>query len=144
MGKKATMGSAVYIHYCGGVVGEEPQDVRMEGDPLRVLIGGMALPRGIEDAIIGMEVGDEKEVNVPFDAAYGAYQDGLADWYPRMKMPDGYNLHVSEVLFYTNPDDGSKMPAWVVDETVDNVRVDFNHPFAGKDLHYRIRLEAMD
>lgn len=143
MGGKAAVGSVVLLHYKGGVAGEDPQDVRVDGEPLRVLIGSMALPRGVENAIVGMEAGEEREIDVPAIDGYGPYQEGLADWYPRMKMPDGYNLKVGEVLFYTNPGDGRKMPAWVVDATQDAVRVDFNHPFAGKDLHYWIRLEAV-
>ncbi len=144
MAGEAKLGSVVCIHYKGGVVGEEPIDVRVDGKPLRVLLGNMALPRGIENALIGMKAGDEKEIDVPAEAGYGTYQDHLVNWYPRMKMPDGYNLHVGEVLFYTNPEDGLKMPAWVVDETEDTVRIDFNHPFAGKDLRYWIHLEAVE
>lgn len=143
MAEEAKLGSVVEIRYEGGVVGETPRDVRVDGEPLRVVLGNMALPRGIENAIIGMRTGEEKQVDVPAESGYGAYQEGLADWYPRMKMPDGYNLHIGEVLFYTKPDDGSKMPAWIVDETKDSVLVDFNHPFAGKDLRYWIRLEAV-
>ena len=144
MGEKAKLSSVVPLYYKGGVKGEEPQDVRVDGEPLRVMIGVMALPRGIEQAVIGMEVGEEKEVDISVADGYGEYQEGLAEWYPRIKMPDGYNLHVGDVLFRTNPDDGSKMPAFVVDETADNVRVDFNHPFAGCELHYWIRLEALE
>ena len=144
MGDKAKLGSVVHLYYKGGVIGEEPQDVRVEGEPLRVMIGAMALPRGIENAVIGMEVGEEKELDIPCDDAYGKYQDGLAEWYPRMQMPDGYNLHVGDVLFRRNPDDGSRIPFFIVDETADNVRADPNHPFAGQELHYWVRLEAID
>lgn len=140
----AQIGSVVHIRYRGGVAGEEPQDVRVEGDPLRVMIGAMSLPRGIESAIVGMHPGEEREVDVAPDEGYGAYREELVDWYPRVKMPDGYGLHAGDMLFYTKPDDGSRMPAWVVDETEDNVRVDFNHPFAGKDLHYWIRLDRVE
>lgn len=144
MGDKAKVSSVVYLYYKGGPKGEEPLDIRVDGEPLRVMIGSMSLPRGIENAVIGMEVGEEKEVDVPASEGYGEYQEKLAQWYPRMQMPDGYNLHVGDVLFRTNPDDGSKIPYFITDETADNVRADPNHPFAGMDLHYWIRLEAMD
>ena len=143
MGEKAKLSSVVHIHYKGGVKGEEPQDISVDGEPLTVMLGAMSLPRGVEQAIIGMEVGEEKEVDISVADGYGEYQEGLAQWYPRMKMPDGYNLHVGDVLFRTNPDDGSKIPFFIVDETADNVRADPNHPFAGCELHYWIRLEAI-
>ena len=144
MGEKAKLGSVVHLYYKGGVKGDEPLDVRVDGEPLSVMIGAMALPRGVENAVIGMEVGEEKEFDVSVEDAYGEYQEGLAQWYPRMQMPDGYNLHVGDVLFRRNPDDGSRIPFFIVDETADNVRADPNHPFAGQELHYWVRLEAID
>ena len=54
MGEKARMGSVVGLYYRGGVKGEEPVDERVEGEPLVVMIGDMKLPRGIEQALVGM------------------------------------------------------------------------------------------
>ena len=52
----------------------------------------------------------------------------------------GYGLSVDDVMFWTNPDDGRRMPVWVTEMTQDAVKLDFNHPFAGKTLTYWIEL----
>lgn len=141
MGNKVNLGSVVYLHYRGGLKGEEPVDDRSEGEPLTVMVGDMKLPRGIEMALVGMESGQEKTIEVPPELGYGEYQDALAQWYPKSMLDDGYSLKLGDVMFYRNPSDGSRQPAFVTDLTDDNAKLDFNHPFAGKTLEYWIRLE---
>ena len=141
MAEKANLGSVVYLHYRGGLKGEEPVDDRSTGEPLAVMIGDMKLSRGIEQAVMDMEVGEERTIEVPAELGYGEYQEALAQWYPKSMLDGGYSLEVGDVMFYTNPNDGSRQPAFVTEVTPDNARLDFNHPFAGKTLEYWVRLE---
>lgn len=143
MGEKVHTGSVVHILYKGGVLGEEAIDDHSMGEPLVAMIGDMKLPRGIEEALMGMEVGEEKQVQIPPELGYGEYQDGLAQWYPKQMLDQGYTLQVGDVMFYRN-EDGSRQPTFVTDATADNVRLDFNHPFAGKTLDYWIKLVGLD
>lgn len=144
MGEKVHTGSVVHILYKGGAKGEKILDDRSEGKPLRVMIGDMKLPRGIEEALVGMEVGQEKQLEIPPELGYGAYREQLAQWYPKHLIDEGYTLKVGDVLFHTNPEDGRRQPAFVTELTDDNVRIDFNHPFAGKTLDYWVKLVGMD
>ena len=140
MVKTAKPGSVVSIRYKGGAKGEEVLDDHSKGEPLKVMLGDMKLPQGIEEAIFGMKAGESKQVEIPCELGYGSYKDELASWYPRMVLKEGYSLKRGDIMFYTNPDDDSKMPAWVTGETQDTVRLDFNHPYAGKTLEYWIEL----
>lgn len=140
MGVKAGLGKIVSIHYIGGVKGEEPLDDNMGKAPLTVMIGDMKLPRGIELALDGMEKGEVKTVEISPDLGYGEYREELAQWYPKIMLKDGYSLKAGDFLYWTNPQDGSKVPAWVTKTTEDQAKIDFNHPFAGKTLEYRIEL----
>lgn len=133
-------GRTAYLRYKGGVLGEEPLDDRSTGDPLAVVIGTMQLPRGVEEAVVGMEVGEVRSIEVPPELGYGAYQDKLASWHLKGMVEHGYDLKAGDVVFWTNPDDGRRMPAWVTEETADMVKLDFNHPFAGKTLAYWVEL----
>lgn len=141
MGDKVNLGSVVSLHYRGGLRGEEPVDDRTEGEPLTVMVGDMKLPRGIELALMGMEAGEEKTVEVPPELGYGEYQEALAQWYPKAMLDGGYSLKVGDVMFYANPDGSGRQPAFVTELTEDNARLDFNHPFAGKTLEYWVKLE---
>lgn len=140
MSEKAGLGKVVSIHYRGGVKGEEPIDDNMDRDPLTVMIGDMKIPRGIELALEGMERGESKTVEIPPELGYGAYQDNLAQWYPKIMLKDGYSLVKGDFLYWTNPQDRSRVPAWVTETTDDQVKIDFNHPLAGRVLEYRVDL----
>lgn len=144
MGEKVHMGSSVYIHYKGGAVGEEIIDDRTSGEPLHVVIGDMSLPRGIEQALIDMEAGQSKQVEIEPELAYGNYQEKYAQWYPRQMMDNGYNLKVGDFLWYNDRKNAAKRPAWVTEETKDNIKIDFNHPLAGKTLSYWLEVVGID
>lgn len=134
------VGKTALIRYRGGVLGEDPADDRSSGEPLAVMIGTLQLPRGVEDAIVGMEVGERRIVEIPCDRGYGEHREALASWHLRAMVDGGYGLKVGDVIFWTNPDDARKMPVWVTETTEDMVKLDFNHPFAGKTLEYWIEL----
>ena len=140
MSEKAGLGKVVSVHYRGGIKGDEPVDDNYSRDPLTVMIGDMKLPRGIELALEGMEKGEIKTVDIPPDLGYGEYQDNLAQWYPKIMLKDGYSLVKGDFLYWTNPQDNSKAPAWVTETTADQVKIDFNHPFAGKTLEYTLEV----
>lgn len=140
MGNEARVGKVAYMRYRGGIKGEEASDDHSTGKPFMVMLGDMRLPRGIEDAIFDMEVGEQRDVEIPCEKGYGEYQEKLATWYPKHMVTDGYQLEVGDVMFWKNPEDNQKIPAWVTDMTEDNIKLDFNHPFAGKTLTYWIEL----
>ena len=87
-----------------------------------------------------MEKGEAKTIEVPAELGYGDYHDNLAQWYPKVMLKDGYSLKAGDFLYWTNPQDNSKAPAWVTETTADQVKIDFNHPFAGKTLEYTLEL----
>lgn len=144
MSDTVQIGSSIYIRYKGGAAGEEIIDDRSSGEPLHVVVGDMSLPRGIELALIDMEAGQTKQVEIEPELGYGQYQEKYAQWYPRPMMDNGYNLKVGDFLWYNDHKNAAKRPAWVTDETEDNVKIDFNHPLAGKTLSYWLEVVEID
>lgn len=134
------VGKTAFIRYKGGVKGEVPLDDRSTGEPLAIMLGTLQLPRGLEDAIVDMTIGEQRTVEVLCDRGYGEHQEKLVSWHLKTMVENGYGLKVGDVIFWTNPDDGRKMPVWVTEMTEDMVKLDFNHPFAGKTLEYWIEL----
>ena len=68
------------------------------------------------------------------------YDEKAAQWYLRTAIKDGYSLKKGSILVWTNPEDQSQRPARVTDATQDGVKIDMNHPFAGKTLEYWVEL----
>lgn len=135
------IGKVAYIRYKGGIKGDDTLvDDRSTGDPLAVRLGTGRIPKGVEEAVCEMEVGEQRTVVVPSELGYGVYVERDAQWYPRAMLDHGYDLHVGGALVWTHPESHAQRPAFVTEETADTVKLDFNHPFAGKDLEYWVEL----
>ena len=96
--------------------------------------GSGHLVPGLEKAIAGMKAGQTKRVEVPAELAYGAYNPDAQIKVPRNKVPP--TVKVGDVL--TRPSD--QKPLKVLEITADTVVMDTNHPLAGKDLVFDVKI----
>jgi FKBP-type peptidyl-prolyl cis-trans isomerase 2 len=141
MAKSERIGKTAYIRYRGGAKGEAILDDHAAGEPLRVILGENAVPKGIEAAIYEMEVGERRSIEIAPEQGYGFSSPSGIQWYPRTLIKDGGTLAVGDVIALTNKyDRADALPGRVIEATDDLVRVDANHPFAGKTLAYWIEL----
>ena len=91
--------------------------------------------RGMSDAVVGMQVGQEKTVSIPPEEAYGDHKDDLVIRIPREKIPQ--DAKVGDALSDGQP--GGQV--WYVAEmTPEDTVLDGNHPLAGKTLIFEVRL----
>ena len=115
-------------------------DQSPEGKPLDYIQGtGMLIP-GLEKELEGMEAGDEYDIIVAPEDAYGAYNPKLKFNIPISSFEvDGkirYDLlEIGKTIPLLNSA-GNVVQATVVGVSGDEVCMDFNHRLAGKDLHF--------
>lgn len=111
---------------------EEGWDVEEdELRPMPILLGGERVVPGFEQALLEAEVGEEGEAEVPPEEAFGKHDDNRVRLYPRSELEkEGKNIQPGAQIEI----DGQR--GQVVQSTASRVRVDFNHPMAGKTLEY--------
>jgi peptidylprolyl isomerase len=102
---------------------------------------GQVIP-GFEQAVQGMSIGEEKTVTIPVAEAYGDRQDELVAQVPRSDLPPGMEPEVGQQLEVTQ-EDGSSFPVLVIDVNAESITLDANHPLAGKDLTFDLKLVAI-
>ena len=85
-----------------------------------------------------MNVGEEKTVDVPADKAYGQYDESLTQTLPREQF-EGIDLQKGMTLYGQGPD-GQVITVTVKDFDDKNVTIDYNHPLAGADLEFKVKL----
>jgi FKBP-type peptidyl-prolyl cis-trans isomerase SlyD len=111
-------------------------------DPLQFLAGYGNIISGLEREMMGMKVGDSKEVVVQPAEAYGefdeeAFLDVPRDQFPRdMPLEEGLELTVRD-------DAGQSRYARVDTIEGENVTLNFNHPLAGDELHFNVKVVAL-
>jgi peptidylprolyl isomerase len=129
----------VKVHYTGTLDDGTVFDTSLEREPLEFTLGeGMLIP-GFEEAVKGMQVGQSKTVTIPAEEAYGPYLDDLIIVVERNQLPEGLDPEVGQVLEVTQ-EDGRTGVVTVIDVSETTITVDANHPLAGKDLTFEIKL----
>ena len=133
-------GRRALVYYRGGVQGEKIVDDNFLDQPAEILLGCGRVPPGIEEALLEMQPGEERIVTVPPEKGYGDHDPDKVQRYPRLFFENGYKLKVGDWLTWKHPVTQYRIPVRVIATTKDTVTLDFNHPFAGKSLEYRLKL----
>jgi len=106
--------------------------------PLEFVAGKGEIIPGLEKAVEGMEVGEEKVVEVKADEAYGQRNEEWVDTLPREQF-EGINLEKGMTLYGQSPD-GQTVAVTVKDFDDKSVTIDYNHPLAGEDLTFDVKV----
>ncbi|MGB9080084.1 MAG: peptidylprolyl isomerase [Desulfuromonadaceae bacterium] len=107
--------------------------------PMEFVIGAGQLIPKFEAAVIGLEPGQSITVSIAADDAYGQRADEMVAVIERSEIPAEINPepgHQMEVIL----EDGSPLPVLVTEVTDTTITLDGNHPLAGRDLTFTIRL----
>lgn len=113
-----------------------------DGEPIVYVHGyGMIVP-GLEAAIVGLKAGDAKEVTVPPEAGFGEHDEELVLEVDRSDFPRPGEVAAGDELVAESPD-GEEVVMRVLEVKEDSVVVDANHPLAGKNLHYEVKVKEV-
>ena len=107
--------------------------------PMEFVIGAGQLIPKFEAAVIGLEPGQSITVSIPADDAYGQRAEEMVAVIERSEVPADINPeqgHQMEVIL----EDGTPLPVLVTEVTDTTITLDGNHPLAGRDLTFSIRL----
>lgn len=110
--------------------------------PVVFIQGAEQVVPGLENALYGLAVGESKNVVVPAAEGYGEYDPEAFDDVPRSEFPPELPLEPGVVLHLRDKDD-DVYETTVVSADKDTVRLTFNHPLAGKELHFSVTVLAI-
>jgi len=136
---QAKSGDRVHVHYAGRLDDESVFDTSEGRDPLTFQLGKGQVVPGFDNAVSGMAVGEKKTVTIPAAEAYGPRIDQLTLTAPRENLPPGYDPQVGEMMGLETKD-GHQMDVMITHVDESSVKMDGNHPLAGKDLTFDIEL----
>lgn len=136
----AKEGSFVKVEYVGklkdGTIFDESKN---HGGPLEFVIGDKKLLPNFENSIIGMKQGEEKTITIESEKAYGPYRNELVQKVEKIKLPEDMNPEAGQLLRATQKD-GSIIEVLVTEVGEKEITIDINHPLAGKDLIFEIKI----
>ena len=131
----------VSFHYtltddAGAVIDRSPDD-----RPLSYLHGAGNIVPGLENALAGHAVGDELTVDVEPELGYGVRHEGLVQSVPKQAFQGVDNVQLG--MQFRAQTEGGSLLVTVVEVGDDEVRVDGNHPLAGRTLHFDVRIASV-
>ena len=110
--------------------------------PVSVMYGAGQLFPALEDGIAGMRAGDTRAFLISADDAYGSWQPDLVRTLPRDRLPADLDLAAGRDYRVKTPD-GRMVRFRVVEVDANEVRADFNSPYAGQELAATVTVLAV-
>ena len=139
----ASKGNAVKVHYTGRLNDGTVFDTSANRDPLEFTLGDGNMIKGFDSAVYGMQAGEEKSITIPCEEAYGEKRDDMMLDIPIDQVPPHIQPELGMELSLQNQA-GQPVPVKVVHVDEQKITLDANHPLAGQDLIFDIRLVAID
>ena len=135
----AKQGDRVKVHYKGTLEDGSIFDSTEGQEPFEFTIGSGEVLPDFENAIVGLEPGNETNVKILSENAYGNYREDLCFPVERNYFPPNIEPKVGE-FFSLQLKNGNTVVVKVKDIQGDTVILDANHPLAGEDLNFQIKL----
>ena len=139
---QAKTGDVVKVHYTGKLDDGTVFDSSANREPLEFKIGAGQLIADFEQAVVGMNPGDAKTVQIAADNAYGPYHEEMVIELERKDLPENLDPKVDQKL-QVRQESGQEFVVTVTAVTETSVTLDGNHPLAGKDLTFDIQLSEI-
>ena len=108
------------------------------GQPLAYLHGSGNIIPGLEQALEGRAAGDEFQVSIEPQDAYGEFDDGLTQVVPRNLFQGVDNIEVG-MQFQAQTAEGVQVVR-IAAVDGDDITIDANHPLAGARLHFDVNV----
>lgn len=130
-------GTTVTLHFAliledGAVV-----DSNFEGKPATFSIGDGNLLPGFEETLLGLHKDDQREFVVPPEKAFGQHNEQNLQ---RVAMDNFADLEIEPGAMFSFQNGDGELPGVITEILDGEVMVDFNHPLAGKNIIFQVKI----
>ena len=121
-------------------VDDEMIETTEEDGPIQFLQGYEEIIPGLERAIYGVQVGQEKEVTVEPVEGYGEYDAEAYEEVPLDIVPEEMEVGLGMPVELYDEEEDETVAGYIAEIRTDTVIVDLNHPLAGETLQFRVKV----
>ena len=137
---KVKNGDSVKVHYIGTLNdGNEFDNSYKRGDTLNFEVGGGQMIKGFDNALVNMEVGEKKKINIKSEDAYGPRREEAIMSVSKENFPPDFEANEGEMV-QGQTESGQPITALILEVQENDVILDMNHPLAGEELNFEIEL----
>lgn len=133
-------GSWVKIFYTGKLKDGKVFETNVGSDPLEFKVGKGKVIKGFENAVMGMKAGETKTVTIKPADGYGGKDQDLIWIVGAAEVPAGTTLALETEVAFARAD-GSEVDGRITKIEGDQITIDGNHPLAGRNLTFEIKMD---
>jgi len=139
---KVKIGDTVNVNYTGKFEDGTIFDTSLvEGrEPIKVKMGEKQVIPGFENGLLDMTVEEKKTVEIDPEMGYGPYREEMIFDIPKTQFPEG--ISVGDIL--SAQSQMGPVNVTVLEITEETVKIDSNHPLAGKKLIFDLEVVGID
>ncbi len=143
MVRAARHGDRVTVNYIGTLDNGRIFHSTENGEPLVFTIGANEVFPALEREIVGMTAGEVKNIVIRAADAYGPKLQQNILKVERASLPEGEAIEVGRKvqISFTG---GEQRVLQIIEVTESTVTLDGNHPLAGLDLTFALRLDTIE
>lgn len=135
-------GSKVSVEYTLKLDDGSTADSNVGGEPLVYRQGASEILPAFEDKVAGMQVEETRRFTLSPAEGYGESDPELRQEVEAELVPEE-GRHAGAQLLSEDPQ-GNRRPVRVHEVHDDRVVLDLNHPLAGENLHFEVKILAVD
>ncbi len=132
-------GCRVTLHYALRFADGMKVDSSFGEEPLTFVMGDGTLDPGLELALYGLRPGARQTLTLMPGQAFGQRREEAIQWMERAAFPDHLAPEPGQVIGFTD-EQGQELPGAVLEVEGERVRVDFNHPLAGREIVFEVEI----
>ncbi len=143
MSQTVVADSLVTLHYRVALTDGTELVSTFNTTPATLQLGAGELAPTLEQCLVGLEEGGERRIfMLDPEQGFGAHNPQLMQRFPRSELrdlPAQTELQEMTLIEFKAPN-GSTYTGLVRELTAESALVDFNHPLAGKAIHFEVEL----
>lgn len=132
-------GRSLLLHFSITLESGELIDSNFDAAPAQCSLGDGKLLPGFEEVLLGMRAGEEREVLLSPEQAFGPAREENIQHFPSFRFPADLPLERGLMLDFADAA-GNSQPGVVLSFDSAQVSIDFNHPLAGRPLLFRVKV----
>jgi len=137
--KSIKIGDTVLVNYEARFKDGDVFESTRKRNPLAVKVGAGELPEGLDEALLGMQMGERKTVTIATEKGYGHYNEDLFKKIPKDNLPEDLIPKKGTRLFLIDKE-RKVLPVVVKKIHEELIEVDANHPLAGKPMIFELEV----
>lgn len=119
--------------------GSVADSTQVAGKPARLVLGDASLSPAIEQALLGLKLGEKHKFAVPPEQAYGYASPDNIQYMDLSAFPAELQPEVGLIVAFAGIN-GQEHPGMIREIQGTSVKVDFNHPLAGHTVSFEVEI----